>query len=55
MGRILHASATTTEAIRRANQNREERGGSVRLSLFRAFLKWISALIMLQPELATAG
>ena len=31
------------------------RGGSVRLNRFMAFLKWISALIMLPPEPATAG
>ena len=32
-----------------------KRGGSVCLNRFRAFLKWISALIMLPPEPATAG
>ncbi len=32
-----------------------DRGGSVCLNRFRAFLKWISALIMLPPEPATAG
>ena len=31
------------------------RGGSVCLNRFRAFLEWISALIMLRPEPATAG
>ena len=33
----------------------KERGGSVCLNRFRAFLKWIPALIMLRPEPATAG
>ena len=53
-GRAIVGNVEHRGAMKKSNVNLMDRGGSVCLNGYQAFLKWISALVMPLPVLAAA-